>query len=348
MEDMADGSVAGRSILVAGGTGSLGQALVQRLLSGAAGRPERVVVLSRDEAKQHEMRVAWARLVAATDEVIYADHRRSLHFRIGDVRDPDAVAAAVEGMDIVVHAAALKQVPTCEYFPHEAMRTNVGGAHNLMVAVARTRRPVEAVVGVSTDKAVQPVNVMGMTKALQERVMIAAQIGLPATRVLTVRYGNVLASRGSVVPHFREQVRAGGPVTLTDPAMTRFLLPMSAAVDAVLLALARGERGEILVPRVASARIVDVARALIGERGVAMVTTGVRPGEKLHEVLIAAEESHRAEDFGDHWRIRPMLPELAPPGAAPGPGWAYGSETRPLTPDAVRDLLARNGLIDEA
>jgi len=311
MGNMEEGVVEGRSVLVVGGTGSLGQALVQRLLSGAAGRPERVVVLSRDEAKQHDMRIAWARLAAATDEVIYADHRRSLHFRIGDVRDPDAVAAAVEGMDVVVHAAALKQVPTCEYFPHEAMRTNVGGAHNLMAAVARARRPVEAVVGVSTDKAVQPVNVMGMTKALQERVMIAAQIGLP------------------------------------DPAMTRFLLPMSAAVDAVLLALARCGRGEVLVPRVGSARIVDVARALIGDRGVAMVTTGIRPGEKLHEVLISAEESHRAEDFGDHWRIRPMLPELAPPGVAPGLGWLYGSETQPLPPESVRDLLMRHGLIDE-
>ncbi|WP_374440429.1 polysaccharide biosynthesis protein [Stella sp.] len=346
-EVAADGALAGKRVLVTGGTGSLGQALVRRLLSGAAGPVERVVVLSRDEAKQHDMRIALRHLAAATDEVIYGDFRRRLQFRIGDVRDPDAVAAALDGIDVVVHAAAMKQVPTCEYFPHEAVRTNVEGAHVLMTALQRSRRPVEAVVGVSTDKAVEPVNAMGMSKALQERVMIAAQLALPATRVALVRYGNVLASRGSVVPLFRRQILAGGPVTVTDPAMTRFLLPMAAAVDAVLLALSCCGAGEILVPRIASARIADVARAMIGDRPVATVTTGIRPGEKLHETLISAEESPRARDCGDHWRIRPMLPELAASGSVPDPVWAYHSASRPLDADAVRALLAGHDLLPE-
>ncbi|BBK29534.1 polysaccharide biosynthesis protein [Allostella humosa] len=342
------GEFAGKRVLLLGGTGSLGRVLTRRLLSGDIGLPERIVILSRDEAKQHEMRVAYAGLPRPTDEIIYANFQRMLQFRIGDIRHQDSVARALDGIDIVVNAAAMKQVPTCEYFPHEATMTNVVGPQNLMTAVAQAPRPPEAVIGVSTDKAVEPVNVMGMTKALQERLMIAAQLALPQTRVLLVRYGNVLASRGSVVPLFLQQVRAGGPLTITDPAMTRFLLSLDAAVDAIALALRHAGRGDILVPRVASAAMVDVARALIGDRPIAMVTTGIRPGEKLHEVLISAEESRRAVDHGGFHLIRPMLPELALPPSADAPGREYSSATDPMSATEVAAMLAAHGLTASA
>jgi len=326
---------AGKHVLLLGGTGSLGRALARRLLSASIGEPERVVVLSRDEAKHHDMRLAWTRS---------ADRARRLQFRIGDVRNPGSLVPALEGIDIVIHAAALKQVPTCEYFPGEATLTNVVGAQNLMTAIAGCRRPPEAVIGISTDKAVEPCNVMGMTKALQERLLIAAQLELPATRVALVRYGNVLASRGSVVPLFLDQIAAGGPVTITHPAMTRFLLSMDHAVDAVTLTLERARRGTILVPKIPSAAIVDVARALIGDRPVGMVETGIRPGEKLHERLISAEEARRATDHGGYFLIHPMLPELAEAQPSAESGWEYGSATRPMTAPEVAAFLAANGL----
>src|SRR5207249_8397603 len=174
----------GKRILVTGGTGSLGKTLVKRLLSGEVGEPDRIVVFSRDEAKQHQMRLDFEHRGSQTDEIVYQNFRRRLQFRIGDVRDFNAVATALQGIDIVVNAAALKQVPTCEYFPFEAVQTNIGGPNNLVNAIMRHRLPVEVIVGVSTDKAVAPINVMGMTKALQERLLISAQLNLPDTRVV--------------------------------------------------------------------------------------------------------------------------------------------------------------------
>ncbi len=338
---------AGKHVLLIGGTGSLGQALTRRLLSGDLGVPERIVILSRDEAKQHQMRVAYSHLRQPTDEVIYANFKRTLQFRIGDVRSYDSIALALDRIDVVVAAAALKQVPTCEYFPHEATLTNVIGTQNLVTAVARAAHPVEAIVGISTDKAVHPVNVMGMTKALQERLLIAAQLSLPDTRVLLVRYGNVLASRGSVIPLFREQIRSGGPVTITSPEMTRFLLSLSDAVDAIAILVRDGKGGEILVPKIASARIVDIARAMVGGRAVETVVTGIRPGEKVHEVLIAAEESPRTVDRGSHYVVRPLLPELAPPPAVPvREAWEYTSASGPMPSESVERLLRDHGLLD--
>src|ERR1039458_4445886 len=190
----------GKRILITGGTGSLGKTLVRRFLSGKAGDPTKIIILSRDEAKQHSMRMEYQHKVVATDEIIYRNFQEKLEFRIGDVRDSHSVTQALRDADVVFNAAALKQVPTCEYFPYEAVRTNIRGPENIIRAIQEHRLPMETVMGVSTDKACKPVNAMGMTKALQERVFIQANIRCPDTRYVCVRYGNVLASRGSVVP----------------------------------------------------------------------------------------------------------------------------------------------------
>jgi len=213
----------GKRILVTGGTGSLGKTLVRRLLAGEKGTPKKVIVLSRDEAKQHDMRMSYLHKTVATDEVIYRNFLNTLEFRIGDVRNFADVCSAVKNADIVINAAALKQVPSCEYFPHQAVLTNCLGASNIVRAIEENSYPVETVVGISTDKACKPVNAMGLTKAIQERIFIAANILNPKTRFICVRYGNVLASRGSVIPLFHDQIRHGGPVTITTPEMTRFL-----------------------------------------------------------------------------------------------------------------------------
>jgi UDP-glucose 4-epimerase len=210
----------------------------------------------------------------------------------------------------VVNAAALKQVPTCEYFPIQAVQTNCIGAYNIVRAIEENAYPVDTVIGISTDKACKPVNVMGMSKAVQERIFVAANILNPKTRFICVRYGNVLASRGSVIPVFHDQIRAGGPVTLTHPDMTRFLLSLDQAVDTVFTALGEAKPGETYVPRAPSATVLNIARALIGERGLATKIIGVRPGEKMHEIMVSEEEIHHCERRGDYLAIRPMLPEL--------------------------------------
>ena len=269
----------GKRVLITGGTGSLGKVLLRRLLKGDLGRPAKIVVLSRDEAKQHQIRVEYQQRRVATDEVIYENFRRALSFRIGDVRDYTSVCAALRDIDIVFNAAALKQVPTCEYFPYEAVQTNITGAENIVRAIRDLRLPVQTVIGISTDKAVKPVNVMGMTKSIQERIFTRANLEVPDTRFNIVRYGNVLASRGSVVPLFHEQIRTGGPVTITHRDMTRFLISLDEAVDLIFTAVATGNWGETYVLRAPSARIVDVAAALIGKRKIETVETGIRPGK---------------------------------------------------------------------
>ena len=216
----------GKRVLITGGTGSLGHRVVRHLLAGACGRPAKITVFSRDEAKQHHMRLAYMHREAMTDEVIYENSRQLLSFRIGDVRSYPSVLQAMREAEVVVHAAALKQVPSCEYFPPEAIQTNVLGAENVVRAVRENDTPVEVVIGLSTDKACKPINVMGMTKALMERIFVEANIDCPRTRFVCVRYGNVVASRGSVVPLFLDQIARGGPVTVTMPEMTRFLLTL--------------------------------------------------------------------------------------------------------------------------
>jgi FlaA1/EpsC-like NDP-sugar epimerase len=299
-----------KRVLVTGGTGSLGKVLVRRILSGEIGTPSKLIVMSRDEGKQHHMRLDYMNRGASTDEVIYHNFENLLEFRIGDVRSYADVCSALKGVDVVFNAAALKQVPTCEYFPEQAVQTNCLGPANIVRAIREHDMPIDTVIGVSTDKACKPVNAMGMTKAIQERIFIGANILNRRTRFCLVRYGNVLASRGSVIPLFHEQIRAGGPVTLTEPNMTRFLLSIDDAVDTVFAALADARAGDIFIPIVPSATVENIARALIGERDIALKEIGVRPGEKMHEILISEEERHHVARAGGYHVIRPMLPEL--------------------------------------
>jgi len=300
-----------KTILVTGGTGSLGKTLVRRLLAGDMGTPKKVVVLSRDEAKQHNMRMEYLHKTVATDEVIYNNFKQILEFRIGDVRDYHDVCASLRNVDIVVNAAALKQVPTCEYFPGQAVQTNCMGGQNIVNAIVEHQYPIDTVLGVSTDKACKPVNVMGMTKAIQERIFISANIIAPETRFICVRYGNVLASRGSVIPLFHEQIRNGGPVTLTNPSMTRFLLSLEQAVDLIFAALQDANAGETYIPRVPSATVQDIAHSLIGDTDMLVEIIGERPGEKLHEILVSEEECRHTISRDNFYVILPMLPELA-------------------------------------
>lgn len=334
-----------KRVLVTGGTGSLGKVLTKRLLSGKDGVPESIVVFSRDEAKQHFMRLEYLKRGTATDEVIYRNFEELLTFRIGDVRDFHSVASAVRDADIVFNAAALKQVPTCEYFPFEAVETNIGGPQNIVRAITEHGLDVETVVGVSTDKACKPVNVMGMTKAIQERVFIRANLDAPDTRFICVRYGNVLASRGSVIPLFHEQIRRGGPVTITTEDMTRFLLSLDQAVDTIFAAVKGAARGETYIPRVPSARVVDVADALIGDRKVRKTFTGIRPGEKTHEILVSEEEGHRTVPRKDYYVIRPILPEIAGPAQGKVLGKEYSSADELMSRADIERLLRKNRLM---
>lgn len=300
----------GKRILVTGGTGSLGQTLVKRLLSGEMGNPAQITVFSRDEAKQHYMRLDFMHKTTATDDVIYKNSQDILNFRIGDVRDYSSLLAAMRGADIVFHAAALKQVPSCEYFPFEAVLTNIVGAENVAKAIRENNLPIETVVGISTDKACKPINVMGMTKALQERILIEANRDCPNTKFMCVRYGNVIASRGSIVPLFVEQVKNNQGLTVTLPEMTRFLLSLDRAVDTVFAAIDTGFRGETFVPKVPAAKIVDVAKALIGNKDLPINFSGIRPGEKIHEIMVSEEECFRTVEREGYYVILPVLPEL--------------------------------------
>lgn len=296
--------------MVTGGTGSLGKTLVNRLLTGEMGKPEKITVFSRDEAKQHYMRLEYLHRATATDDVIYQNSKDILNFRIGDVRDYSSLLSAMRNADVVFHAAALKQVPSCEYFPYEAVLTNVIGAENVVKAIRENNLRVEKVVGISTDKACKPINVMGMTKALQERILIEANRDCPNTDITCVRYGNVIASRGSIVPLFVEQVRNDQPLTVTLPEMTRFLLSLDRAVDTVFAAISDGKRGETYVPKVPSARITDVARCLMGTKDLEIIYTGIRPGEKIHEIMVSEEECFRTLERNGYYVILPVLPEL--------------------------------------
>jgi len=337
--------LAGKRIVVTGGTGSLGKVLIRRLLTGEIGLPKKILVFSRDEAKQHAMRVEYMNQRAATDEIIYRNFEQLLEFRIGDVRDFHAVSAVLRDADVVFNAAALKQVPACEYFPFEAVQTNIVGPENIIRAIREHNLPVDTVVGISTDKACKPVNVMGMTKAIQERVFLRANMDCPQTRFICVRYGNVLASRGSVIPLFHDQIRSGGPVTVTSPEMTRFLLTLEQAVDTVFAALRGARRGETYIPTVPSARIADIAKALIAKRPIKTVVTGIRPGEKLHEILISEEEAHRSIRRGDYFIILPILPELRHAEEAPTLTSEYSSADDVMTAAVTRDLLDRCNLL---
>jgi UDP-N-acetylglucosamine 4,6-dehydratase len=278
----------GTTILLTGGTGSFGTAFVERVTHCW---PDAVVrVYSRDELKQSQMRDRFG--------------DRQVRYFIGDVRDRARMTRAVEGCDLVVHAAAMKQVPACEYNPFEAVRTNVLGAQHVVDAAIDAK--VRRVVALSTDKAVNPVNLYGATKLCAEKIFVQgnAYAAQHRTRLACVRYGNVVGSRGSVIPVFREQLRTDGRITITDERMTRFWITLPQAVDLVLTALEQMEGGEVFVPKIPSMRVVDLARAIAPDAPHERI--GIRPGEKLHEILITADEARHAVDVG---RMFVVLPE---------------------------------------
>jgi UDP-glucose 4-epimerase len=275
-------------LLITGGTGSFGNAVLKRFLSTDV---REIRIFSRDEKKQEEMRVAL--------------NNDRLKFYIGDVRDYSAVHQALKGVHLVFHAAALKQVPSCEFYPMEAVRTNVLGADNVMAAAIATH--AESVVVLSTDKAVYPINAMGMSKALMEKAMVARarQQADRETLLCATRYGNVMASRGSVIPHFIAQIKTGGPMTVTDPAMTRFLMSLDDSVDLVLHAYKNGKQGDIFVQKAPACTVGDLAQALneLFGRNTPIRIIGTRHGEKLYESLLSREEMARTEERDRYFRV---------------------------------------------
>lgn len=280
--------VSNKTILIPGGTGSFGTAVVNRLLETEC---KEIRILSRDELKQEMMRIK------------YSNPR--LKFYIGDVRDRDSVDHAMEGVDMVFHAAALKQVPSCEFFPMQAVNTNIIGSHNVVTSAIKYK--VEKVVCLSTDKAAYPINAMGMTKALMEKVALSSTRLLPenSTTVCCVRYGNVMCSRGSVIPLFIEQIKANKPITVTVPEMTRFLLPLDYAVDLVIFAFQNSNQGDLFIKKAPACTIMDMANALknIFKSSVPINIIGIRHGEKIFETLATSQELHRSEDMGDYYRV---------------------------------------------
>jgi UDP-glucose 4-epimerase len=276
-------------LLITGGTGSFGKALLKRFLTSDLAE---IRIFSRDEKKQDDLRKHYA--------------NPKLKFYIGDVRDRRAIAAAMRGVDFCFHAAALKQVPSCEFHPMEAVRTNVLGTENVLEAAIADG--VRRVVCLSTDKAVYPINAMGMSKAMMEKVMVAVSRNLDGTVICGTRYGNVMASRGSVIPLFVQQVLKGEPITITDPAMTRFMMTLEESVALVLYAFEHGDNGDIFVQKAPAATVSVLARAILEvmrKPDHPIIEIGTRHGEKLYETLLSREEMSGAEDLGDYYRVRP-------------------------------------------
>ena len=283
-----------KTLLITGGTGSFGNAVLRRFLGSDL---REIRIFSRDEKKQDDMRKRYK--------------SNKLKFYIGDVRDFQSVMNAVRGVDFIYHAAALKQVPACEFYPLEAVKTNVLGTENVLEAALQAG--VKRVVCLSTDKAVYPINAMGISKAMMEKVIVAKSRSSVDTVICATRYGNVMASRGSVIPLFTYQIRAGQPITITDPSMTRFMMTLDDAVDLVLFAFERGNPGEIFVQKASAATIETLARALTDLLGVPdhqIDIIGTRHGEKLFEALLSREEMVAAEDLGDYYRVPPDLRDL--------------------------------------
>jgi len=284
-----------KTILITGGTGSFGNAVVEKLLT--VFKPRKVIIFSRDEKKQFDMGNK------------FNDER--LKFIIGDIRDRERITYAMEGVDLVFHAAALKQVPSCEFFPVEAIKTNSLGAYN--VAMAAIESNVKKVVMLSTDKAVYPVNAMGMTKALMEKIMVAVAREKKGKTILCgTRYGNVMYTRGSVIPFFVDLIKAGKPLKVTDKDMTRFMMSLDESIDLVFHALSYGENGEIYIRKAPAATIGDLTEAVVSvfsyKKGIEEI--GIRPGEKIHETLITREEAPRTEDRGQYFKINPEVPQM--------------------------------------
>lgn len=285
----------GKTVLITGGTGSFGKAVVRRLVDTAC---EEIRIFSRDELKQEEMRIGFS--------------NTRMKFYIGDVRDKSSVDKAMDGVDLVFHAAALKQVPSCEFFPMQAVQTNIIGSHNVITSAIEQH--IERIVCLSTDKAAYPINAMGISKAMMERIAISSTLMLKetATTVALVRYGNVMCSRGSVIPLFIKQIKEGKPLTVTVPHMTRFLLALSEAVELVLFAFENAGQGDLFIKKAPACTIGDLAQAVrsLFEADVPVQTIGIRHGEKIYETLATREEVARAEDMGDYFRIRPDSRDL--------------------------------------
>lgn len=275
-------------LMITGGTGSFGQTVLNRFLNTGV---REIRVFSRDEKKQEDLRLTL--------------NNQKVRFYIGDIRDPDSLRAAMKGVDYVFHAAALKQVPSCEFYPMEAVKTNVIGTENVLKIA--TEYKVQRVVVLSTDKAVYPINAMGISKAMAEKVMVASARaqGPGETVFCATRYGNVMASRGSVIPLFVSQIKSGNPITVTDPNMTRFLMSLEDSVDLVLYAFQHGQQGDIFVQKAPASTVADLARALKELFGSdsAIKTIGTRHGEKLYESLISREEMAHAKEMDNYYRI---------------------------------------------
>jgi len=286
----------GKTLLITGGTGSFGNAVLRRFFDSSL---REIRIFSRDEKKQDDMRKRY--------------NHPKLKFYIGDVRDARSVAGAMRGVDYVFHAAALKQVPSCEFYPMQAVRTNVLGTENVLEAAVSAG--VKRVVCLSTDKAVYPINAMGISKAMMEKVMVAASRNLEGTGTVIcgTRYGNVMASRGSVIPLFVEQVLSSKPITITDPSMTRFMMTLADAVDLVLYAFENGNNGDIFVQKAPAATVQVLTQALLelmGKPDHTVNVIGTRHGEKLYEALLGREEMACAEDRGDYFRVPPDARDL--------------------------------------
>jgi len=280
--------LAGKSLMITGGTGSFGTTVLNRFLQTDI---REIVIFSRDEKKQEDLRIAL--------------NSPKVRFHIGDVRDFDCVSRAMVGVDYVFHAAALKQVPSCEFFPMESVLTNIHGTENVLNAAID--RGVKRVVVLSTDKAVYPINAMGISKAMAEKLLIAKARMVPSggTVICATRYGNVMASRGSVIPLFVEKLKAGLPLTITDPNMTRFLMSLEDSVDLVLHAFSHGEQGDIFVQKAPASTIGELAQAIQELFGIsaAIKIIGTRHGEKLYESLVSREEMAKAQDMGRYYRV---------------------------------------------
>ncbi len=328
-----------KKIMVTGGTGSFGNTAIKKLIETY--NFQEVIIFSRDEKKQHDMRLAF--------------NNPKLKFVIGDVRDRESVFNSMKGVDLVFHAAALKHVPTCEFFPMEAVKTNVLGTNNVLDAA--DYYGVEKVVILGTDKAVYPINAMGMSKALMEKLMIAkARTMNPATIICGVRYGNVMYSRGSVIPFFVNQIKSGKPLTVTNPFMTRFLLPLPQAVELILFALEHGNNGDIFVRKSPAATVKDLAQACLNVFNVnnEIINIGIREGEKMHETLVTQEELVQAEDFGDYFRIQcdknMDYDEYFTKGHTnkfPAEGYTSANTNRLTVPDVEKLLLSLSEIQEE-
>ncbi len=326
----------GKNILITGGTGSFGKKYVETIL--ARYRPNKVIIFSRDEQKQYEMAQTY--------------NAPEMRYFIGDVRDQGRLLQAVEGVDYIIHAAAMKHVPAAEYNPTECIKTNINGAQNVIHAALACN--VQKVIALSTDKAANPVNLYGATKLASDKLFVAANnmVGARPTRFSVVRYGNVLGSRGSVVPFFQKQIAQGAAeLPITHPDMTRFMISLQQGVDFVLKNFERMQGGEIFVPKIPSMRMVDLARVMAPDLGQKII--GIRPGEKLHEVMCPADDSHLTLEFDDHFVIKPTIQfayqsdfahnRLGETGTPVAQGFTYdsGNNSEWLSDAAFQDMVAQ-------